>query len=122
MNEAKRKQTHQYFQAAKSECQAQIAALQTDLRADEAIFVKIRLNVIDIFHSVFSVAENTEPEDEAKLKAFFRQRLDIIPRGWKTALEKAKQHENTEAMHIENIKLDTVTQIGEAFCRIWEGE
>lgn len=122
MNETKLNQTHQYFQAAKSECQTQIAALQADHRADEAVFEKIRLNVFDIFHSVFSVAENTEREDEAKLKAFFRLRLDNIPRSWKTALEKAKQHGNTEAIHIENIKLDTVTQIGEAFCRIWEEE
>lgn len=115
-------QTHQYFQAAKQECQSQIAALQADHRADEAVFMKIRLNVFEIFHSVFSVAENTEQEEASKLTAFFRMRLDNIPRSWETALEKAKQHENTEAIFIENIKLDTVTQIRVAFYQIWGDE
>ena len=122
MNEAKRNQTHQYFQAAKSVCQTQIAALQADHRADEAVFVKIRLNMFEIFHSVFAVGENTVGEDESKLTAFFRDRLTRIPMSWKTTLEKAEQHGNTEAVYIENIKLDTVAQIGEAFCRIWEEE
>ena len=122
MNEIKRDQTHQYFQAAKDKCQAQIAALQADDRADEAVFVKIRLNMFEIFHSVFIVGENTAGEDATKLTAFFRYRLEQIPQNWKAALEKAEQHGNAEAAHIENIKLDTVTQIGEAFCRIWEEE
>lgn len=122
MNELKRKQIHWYFQMAKSECQTQIAALQADDRFDEAVFLKIRLNVFDIFHSVFSAGEKTVGEDEDKLAAFFSDRLARIPLSWETALEKAEQHENKEAAYIENIKLDTVTQIGEAFCRIWEEE
>lgn len=122
MNETKRNQTHQYFQMAKCECQTQIAALQADHRADEAVFVKIRLNVFDIFHTVFSAGEKAEGEDQGKLMAFFRERLAKIPLSWKNVLEKAKQYGNTEAAHIENIKLDTVAQIGEAFCRIWEEE
>lgn len=122
MIQEKCNQTHQYFQAAKRACQSKIAALQADHRADEAVFMKIRLNVFEIFHSVFSVAENTEREDASKLIAFFRMRLDNIPRSWETALEKAKQHENTEAIFIENIKLDTVTQIRVAFYQIWGDE
>lgn len=120
MNETKQKQIHRYFQTAKAECQTQIAALQADDRFDEAVFVKIRLNVFDIFHSVFSVGERAAGEDEDKLASFFRDRLARIPSSWKTALEKAEQHENTEAAHIESIKLDVVRQIDEAFCRIWE--
>lgn len=122
MNELKRNQIHRYFQMAKAECQTQIAALQADDRFDEAVFVKIRLNVFDIFHSVFSAGEKTVGEDDEKLTAFFHYRLAQIPGSWKNALEKAEQHENKEAAYIENIKLDTVTQIGEAFCRIWEEE
>lgn len=120
MYKTKCHQTHQYFQTAKQECQAQIAALQADDRCDEAVFVKIRLNMFDIFHSVFTVGENTAGDNAVKLTTFFRYRLEQIPKSWKAALEKAEQHGNMEAVHIENIKLDTVAQIGEALCRIWE--
>ena len=120
MNESKRNQIHRYFQLAMAECQAQIAALQADHRADEAVFVKIRLNVFDIFHTVFSAGEKAVGEDDDKLAVFFRERLNQIPQNWKAAQEKAQQHENTEKTHIENIKLDTAAQIGEVFCRIWE--
>ena len=120
MNESKRNQFHQYFQSAKAECHKQIATLQADDRSDEAVFVKIRLNMFNIFHSVFSAGEKGEGEDDAKLTAFFRERLTEIPQSWEKGLEKAKLYGNTEAAHIERIKLDTVTQIGEAFCCIWE--
>ena len=76
--------------------------------------------MFDIFHSVFTVGENTAGDNAVKLTTFFRYRLEQIPKSWKAALEKAEQHGNMEAVHIENIKLDTVAQIGEAFCRIWE--
>lgn len=120
MNETKQNQIHRYFQLAKAECQTQIAALQADDRFDEAVFVKIRLNVFDVFHSVFSVGERAAGENGDELANFFRDRLVRIPSSWKTALEKAEQHDNMEAAHIENIKLDAVAQISEAFCRIWE--
>ena len=122
MNQSKREQTHRYFQSAKAECQANIDALQADHRSDEAVFAKIRLNVFGIFHSVFSAGESVVGEDDSKLTAFFLERQALIPQSWKNALEKATQHGNTEAAHIENIKLDTVAQIGAVFCRIWEVE
>lgn len=122
MNETKCKQTHQYFQQEKHECQRQIAILQADHRADEAVFLKIRLNMFEIFHSVFTVGENTAGNDDGKLKAFFEDRLLRIPQNWKMALEKAERHENSEAAYIENIKLDTVAQISNAFHQIWEEE
>ena len=122
MNETKQNQIHRYFQMAKAECQTQIAALQADDRFDEAVFVKIRLNVFDIFHTVFSAGERAAGENEENLAAFFRDRLVQIPLSWKTALEKSEQHHNMEAAHIESIKLDVVRQIDEAFCRIWEGK
>ena len=122
MKETKCKQTHQYFQQAKNECQTQIAALQADHRDDEAVFIKIRLNMFEIFHSIFSVGENVAGESEEKLVAFFRQRWDKIHLDWKAALEKAEHYGNAEKTHIEHIKLDTVVQIGEVFRCIWELE
>ena len=120
MNESKRNQIHRYFRSAKDECQSQIAALQADCRSDEAVFAKIRLNVFDIFHTVFSAGEKAAGEDDCKLTAFFRERLARIPESWRTALEKAEGHGKTEAAHIERIKLDVVAQIEQEWTRIWE--
>lgn len=122
MKESKRDQTHQYFQLAKAACQAQISALQADHRTDEAVFVKIQLNVLNIFHSILSAGENTVGEDDCKLQTFFLERWDHILRSWKNALEKAEQHQNVEAVHIETMKLDMMAQIGAAFKRIWREE
>ena len=122
MNETKCKQMHRYFQSVKQECQEEISRLQLDHRVDEAVLAKIRLNIYDIFHSVFSVAEKTQGDDEKKLSAFFLDRLERIPLSWKTALEKAKQYGNVETAYIETIKLETVTQIYNVFHRVWEGE
>lgn len=119
MNKAKQNQTHMYFQLAKAKCQQEIAALQADHRSDEAVFAKIRMNVYDIFQTVFTAAEKAAGEED-KLLSFFQERLDSISVNWQSALEKAQQHGEAEKAHIEGIKLETLRQIEEEISRIWE--
>lgn len=120
MNEAKRKETIQFFADRMENCKAIAQRLRSDDREDEAVFAKIQLNIYHIFNSIFSVAIETAGQDDEKVVQFFLIRLQQIPRSWHTALANAEQHGEAEKAHIERIKLDAVTQIKTEFARIWE--
>lgn len=88
--------------------------LLADQRKDEANFEKIRENIYDIFRTVYSVAEQTQPDPE-KRNLFFLQRLDGIPASWQTAYDKAAEHDDEPKMHLEQLKLDTAARIRERY-------
>ena len=102
-------------------CSQRNQELNGDGRADEAIFEKVKSNIYDVFRTVFSVAVRTGSGNADAVKTFFVQRAEQIPAGWAAALEKAREHDDTVRMQTEQIKLDTVQEIREAFARIWEG-
>lgn len=120
MNQTKRNDAHSYFESRISACKADIAALNADDRQAEAIFVKIQLNVYDIFNTVLSAAEKSAGDDDGKLLEFFLTRLQQIPQNWNTALANAGQHGDVEKAHLEQIKLDAAAEIRQAFEQIWE--
>ena len=95
--------------------------LNEDGRADEVVFEKVKSNIYDVFRTVLSVAMKTSSGDADAVRTFFVQRAEQIPAGWAAALEKAKEHNDIVRMQTEQIKLDTVQEIREAFARIWEG-
>lgn len=100
-----------YFAENIAACQAAVAALNADHRADEAVFEKIRMNVYDIFRQVYQASAKVCGADEAKRREFLLRRLEDIPASWKAACDAAEQHGNTGRMHIERLKLDTVEEI-----------
>lgn len=120
MNKLKHSKVNSYFDEKTAACKAEAKALELDERRDEAVFAKIRLNVYDIFRTVFSVAVNSAGGDDSKVAAFFLTKIDQIPGNWRTSLELARQHRNSEKAHLEQIKLDTTEQIRKSFERIWE--
>lgn len=120
MNEVKRKETIRYFAERMDNCKAIAQQLRGDDREDEAVFAKIRLNIYQIFNSVFSVALETAGQDDEKVVQFVLSRLQLIPQGWHAALANAQQHGETEKAHIEGIKLDVVAEIKTEFSKIWE--
>lgn len=120
MNQEKRSASYAYFDTQIRTCSAEAAMLGADDRADEAVFVKIRLNVYDIFRTVFSVAARNAAEDDDKLTQFFFTKLQEIPRNWHVSHTSAEAHGNSEKAHIERIKLDTAEEIAENLRQIWE--
>lgn len=109
-----------YFEEQIALCNLRGKELLADERTDEATFEKIKANIYDIFHTVFSVAVKNCREDPRQIRLFFVTRIENIPSDWETAYEKAKEHHNAVQMQIEQIKLDTVCKIKENFDRIWE--
>ena len=104
-------QINDYFEERIAACQAAAAALNADNRSDEAVFEKIRMNVYDIFRTVYTAGEKISAGDGSKQLDFLRRRLEEIPASWRNALEAARGHGNSEKAHIEQLKLDVVAEI-----------
>ena len=110
-----------WFEEKIAQCSKHNQELNMDGRTDEAIFEKVKANIYDVFRTVLSVAVRTGNGNADAVKAFFVQRAEQIPAGWAAALEKAREHDDTVRMQTEQIKLDTIQEIREAFAKIWEG-
>lgn len=93
-----------YFDTQITACKVREQALIADNRASEAVFAKIQGNVYDIFRTVYSVGSKAG-------EGFFLTKLEEIPQSWRTALEAAEAHGDTEKAHIERLKLDVVEEI-----------
>lgn len=114
MKETKQARFLAYFERKTAECSAKHQQLRQDGREDEAVFEKIRLNVFDVFRTVFQAGNGSEE--------FFRVRLEQIPSGWSGAKAAAEAHGDSHKAHIEAVKLEAVQEIRLAFRRIWEEE
>ena len=109
MNE-KRKEFASFLEDCAARCKEQAALCARDGREDEAVFEKIKLNVYDIFKTVF----NTLGEGEK-----FTQKLREIPAAGQLSLEKASAHGDDAKVHIESIKLEAAQKIEDKFKEIW---
>lgn len=98
----------------KSECIAKIDLLKIEDKEDEAKFEKIKLNIYEIFETLFSsfekrIMSKKENNGEVLYHQFCKEYLETfqkIPMSWKTKLEYAIQHDLTEEKIIEELKLE----------------
>lgn len=121
MIEQKVSKLNRYFEEQIAMCNQRNKKLLDDERTDEATFEKVKANVYDIFRTIFSVAVKTSKGDPDAVRRFFVQKIEQIPSSWVTAYDKAKQHNDTVKMCLEEIKLDTIGEIKENFAKTWEG-
>lgn len=111
-----------YFDRQIALCEQCNQELLADDRADEAAFEKIKANVYDIFRTVLSAAVKSHGDDAEAVKRFFLLRIEQIPSNWAAACRKAMEHDDAVKMQIEQIKLDTVSEIRKTFETVWEEE
>lgn len=109
----------EFFEHRISSCRMSQTRLKEEYRHDEEIFEKIKENVYDIFRTIYASATEKYGADSKEAREFFTDCLTRIPANWTSAYEKAAQHQDTEKMHIERIKLDTVSDIREAVLILW---
>lgn len=121
MIEQKVSKLNRYFEEQIAMCNQRNKKLLDDERTDEATFEKVKANVYDIFRTILSVAVITSKGDPDAVRRFFVQKIEQIPSSWVTAYDKAKQHNDTVKMCLEEIKLDTIGEIKENFAKTWEG-
>ena len=120
MIEQKVSKLNRYFEEQIAMCNQRNKKLLDDERTDEAAFEKVKANVYDIFRTILSVAVKTSKGDPDAVRRFFVQKTEQIPSSWVTAYDKAKQHNDTVKMCLEQIKLDTIGEIKENFAKTWE--
>lgn len=109
-----------YFESEIAKCTEKGAELTAEERKDEAVFAVIRGNILDIFKTISSVAEEICSGDEEKFREFFLSKTEQIPQNWHMSLERARAHGDAEAAHIERVKLETIEEIKATFAQIWE--
>ena len=93
------------------EGRAEIAALSAESRRDEADFAKVRTNIYEVCRTV-SLALIDRPG--AGTKAIGAQ-FDRFRTAWGSALEKAKQHGNAQAVVVEETKLAALADVAARF-------
>lgn len=113
---------NEFFDYKMSQCANKFKSMQSDDRADEANFEKIKCNVYEIFKTVLGVAVKSEGAEPDKVKEFFLSRLEKIPSNWQAAYELAQKHNDDIAMHREALKLETAEKIRNEFNAVWEAE
>lgn len=116
MDEAVYQRMLAYFRRTQAACRSRENALTAEGRADEAVFEKIRGNVLSLSEAVLKTA--MQQADPAR---FFRQRMAQIPSAWAQAREKALAHGDENRAYLEQIKLDMAEDIRRAFDHILEG-
>lgn len=104
-------------------------ALKEQDRTDESILFKVRANICDIFYKMITTAGNKAAAannvgEEEQYKLFCEEYLkmfEIIPQSWKARLEKAKQHNDTITVSMEEVKLETAMLLKERFLQLTGG-
>lgn len=98
-----------YLDASADKLQAEARALQAVSRADEANFVKIRINIFGVCKTVYETLQRaTEP---AQFEQAYLAKLRQLSDSWQAAYDKAKMHDDAEKLLIEEIKLKTLQKI-----------
>lgn len=82
-------------------------------RKDEANLQKIRANVYGISESIFRVLSKTKTGKE--LTEEFLGRWSYLFTTWTASYEKAKEHNDTEKILVEEIKLEVHQEVKEKF-------
>lgn len=120
MIEQKISKLNRYFEEQIAMCSQRNKELIADDRTDEATFEKVKANVYDIFRTILSVAIKNNKGDFDAVRIFFVEKTEQIPSSWVDSYEKAKQHNDVVKMSVEQIKLDTISEIKEYFEKVWE--
>lgn len=97
------------------DCKQRAAKFRAEGRVDEGVFENIRMNVYEIFQTLFLAAERNCGGDNFLLQKNFLQKLDQVPENWRLSYEKAKEHGDVKKMHIEGIKLEAAQKVREIF-------
>ena len=92
----------------KNEKQEAIKVFSETLREDEARFVRIELNILEIFEKMFGLSIAKWQSNDAwasNLKETYLNFFDKIPSAWHENLAKCESHGVFDEAHIERLKI-----------------
>lgn len=90
-----------------------------DEKKDEANLAKIKNNILGIAKTVFAAITKNKSCKEEEIRALFMEKMETIPKNWRSSYENAKIHNDVEKILIEEIKLQTLDMICNKFKEIW---
>ena len=92
-------------------------ALREDGRGDEATLERIHGNVFDIARTVLGVA--ARQDEDAAARAFFAGRMGRLRDEWRAARERALEHGDEGRAHVEQVKLEALSEVLRATDDLW---
>lgn len=102
----------QYLEDSISRLRSEQQQLEEGSRNDEAVFVRIRINIYEIARTVFDALGRATTEDFAENYA---GRLAGLRRTWQENERLAREHDDVKTAVIEGIKIEAITEIEAVF-------
>jgi hypothetical protein len=96
-----------YLESRIAEGKGEIIKLEADGRKDDANFSKVRTNIYDVCRTISQTLADKPGAGIVAIKA----QLDRFRTGWSAALDKAKQHDDINAVAVEETKLAALEDI-----------
>lgn len=90
----------------KSRWSTQEQSLKLQGAQDEASFARIRYNISDVCRTVYAAFARMEDAEKR-----FLDKLTEFENTWRTAMERAQQHNDVESACIEQVKLDELRAV-----------
>ena len=106
-------QFNKYIETKIRELSENEKKLMENYRQDDAIFVKMKINVYDICKTIFGVFKKVKPED--RLNEEFMKKLDEFEKTWSESAEKASQFGDLKKVAAEEAKLEALADIKSKF-------
>lgn len=100
-----------FLDVRKEEVLNEVKELSEDGRNDESNIAKAKANIYDIAKAFYGAAEKVAAPDG--IVENFKSKFGNMANQWRTALEKAKEHDDSYKVLIEEAKLSAVTEIME---------
>lgn len=122
-----KKEYYDILKNKKELCEAKIKELKAAENNDEANLEKVRLNIIDIFTTLFntslkkscSVKEISEEEYYKKLGDIYLEFFNKIPAPWREKYTQAKNRDLVFEYVVEELKINTAEEIRQYFMEVY---
>ena len=105
-----------YLESRISEGKEEIITLEADGRKDDAIFARVRTNIYDVCRTVSQALADRPGAGISAVKV----QLERFRMSWSAALEKAKLHDDINAVAVEETKLAALDDIISHFPEVIE--
>ena len=108
------KEYFEFLDTRKQQTMTEVLDLIKDDRKDESNVLKAKANIYDIFKALWNAAKNTSTDMESFKEAFLNK-ASAIPSAQETSLQKAREHNDTFKILIEEAKLEATSDAKEKF-------
>ncbi len=111
------KEFENYAESKILELSEEVKNLEKNYRQDDAVFVKIKINVYDVCKTVFGVFLKTKLQES--FAAEYLKKLDEFREIWSASKEKAEKFGDSKKSAVEEAKLCVLAEIREKFVALW---